>query len=538
LTDVIRELILPRFEAVRHSGAGWTARCPAHEDRKASLSISPGKDQPVVLHCHAGCQPDDILSHLGLRWDDLSNPRTPRETGSDTWTPAGPAVATYDYVDEAGALLFQVCRTAGKDFRQRRPDTTTKSGWAWNLDGTRRVLYRLPAILTAVAAGQEVYICEGEKDVQTLERYGLTATCNSGGAGKWRPEYTEVLRGASAVTIIADRDDPGRAHARAVRDAIAGVVERIRIVEAATGKDATDHLNAGRNLAEFEETYDNASRPAPELAPDLWEFVSTADEEYDWIVPGILERGDRLILTGFEGLGKSMLLRQMAVMIAAGMHPFDWARHDQCKPLRVLFIDCENSIRQSRRRFRPLAAASINYRHRVPDGALRLIHKPEGLDLTKDEWASWLLERAVAHKPDVLFVGPFYRLHNANLNEELPARKVAAVLDHVRTAVDCALITEAHAGHGEQGIKRSVRPAGSSLLLRWPEFGLGICPATDDATTNGRPRTVEVKPWRGGRDDRAWPNYLTMGGPNEWPWRTVIPPARGYRPDPDDEEPR
>lgn len=519
--DPLREIVLPKFDSVKRSGAGWVVRCPAHEDRTASLTVGPGQKHPVVFHCQAGCDPGDVLTALGLTWDELSKPRERPAGGGDDWTPAGPAVAIYDYRDENGELLFQVCRTAAKDFRQRRPDPAAASGWTWKLGDVRRVLYRLPKIIEAVRGGREVYLCEGEKDVHTLERHGLVATCNPGGAGKWRPEYTDILKGA-IVTIAADADEPGRAHARSIRDALLPVAAAVRIVEPRAGKDVTDHVGAGHNLAELEVTYDSEQEARPELAPDLWEFVGSADDPHDWIVPDILERGDRLILTGFEGLGKSMILRQMAVMIAAGMHPFAWHRHDQCRPHRVLFIDCENSIRQSRRRFRPLASASIHYRHRVPDGGLRLIHRPEGVDLTKDEWAEWLTERVRAHRPDVLFIGPFYRLHEANMNEELPARRVAAVLDRIRAASECALVTEAHAGHGEQGIKRSVRPAGSSLLLRWPEFGFGIRPADGSPQFGGRPQYVEIKHWRGARDDRNWPNYLVHGDPNEWPWKTAL----------------
>lgn len=527
LVDPLREIVLPKFASVRRSGAGWVVQCPAHEDRTASLTVGPGQKHPVVFHCQAGCDPDDVLKALDLTWEELSAPRERSHGRDDEWTPAGPAVAIYDYRDENGELLFQVCRTASKDFRQRVPDLTTKSGWSWKLGDTRRVLYRLQNVLAAAKEGREVYICEGEKDVHTLERHGLVATCNPGGAGKWRPEYNEAFRGA-VVTIVADRDDPGRAHARKVRDALLGIAEAVYIVEAKSGKDATDHVNAGHSLAELEQTYSSETEAKPDLAPDLWEFIAVPDAPYDWIVPDILERGDRLILTGFEGQGKSMLLRQLAVMIAAGLHPFYWHKHHECRPHRVLFIDCENSERQSRRKFRPLAAASIKHEHRVPDGALRLIHKPEGIDLTRDEWEEWLMERVVAHRPDVLFVGPFYRLHNANMNEELPARKVVAVLDRVRTAVDCALITEAHAGHGGEGLKRSVRPTGSSLLLRWPEFGIGIRPAGDPPRMhNGHAMDVEMVPWRGGRDDRNWPGYLTWGDPHDWPWKLSLGVANG-----------
>jgi 5S rRNA maturation endonuclease (ribonuclease M5) len=363
-------------------------------------------------------------------------------------------------------------------------------------------------------------LCEGEKDVHTLERYGLVATCNPGGAGKWRPEYTDSLRGAAVVIIIADRDEPGRAHARQVKDALLDAVGAIYIAEAKTGKDATDHVTAGHNLAELEITSSTEQPARTELAPDLWEFIAVQDDPYDWIVPGLLERGDRLILTGFEGLGKSMLSRQIAVMVAAGMNPFYWEK--TFPPARVLYIDCENSERQARRKFRPLAAASIMHHHRVPDGGLRLIHRPEGVDLTRDEWATWLMERVTAHRPDLLYIGPFYRLHEANMNEELPARRVAAVLDKVRTTTDCVLITEAHSGHGQAGSRREVRPAGSSLLKRWPEFGLGLRPADGTPMLGGRPEYVEVEPFRGGRDDRNWPRYLSMGDPHDWPWKWAL----------------
>jgi RecA-family ATPase len=206
-----------------------------------------------------------------------------------------------------------------------------------------------------------------------------------------------------------------------------------------------------------------------------------------------------------------MLTRQLAVAIAAGLHPFDFR---EIAPHRVLLIDCENSERQSRRKFAELAPLSIRYQRRVPDRALILIHRPAGLDLTRDEDAAWLRERAWAHRPDVLVIGPFYRLHMSDMNDELPARKVAAVLDQIRTKMSCALIIEAHSGHGEAGGKRAVRPVGSSLLLRWPEFGYGLVPVSAEDTT-----LVELRPWRGARDERAWPTRLRWGGEGHWPWR-------------------
>ncbi|MEV0646058.1 AAA family ATPase [Phytomonospora sp. NPDC050363] len=524
MRDVLHELIIPALDNVKASGAGYMARCPAHEDSKASLAVGPGKDQPVVFYCHAGCTSDAVLAEFGLTWADLSNPKEDKPSNVDDWTPAGPAIAIYDYRDEDGRLLFQVCRTAAKEFRQRVPDAASKKGWRWSLGDTRRVLYRLQQVIKAVEEGRQVWIVEGEKDVHALETAGMVATCSPGGAGKWKTAYTEHLRDA-VIVIVADKDKPGQAHARQVWDSLVDVADSMQILEAAEGKDAADHLGAGLGLHQFVQTRTSEEPPKPELAMDFWDFIHQADEPYNWLVPNVLERGDRLILTGPEGGGKSVLMTQLAVTLAAGVNPF--FHTETIKPVRVLVIDCENSERQSRRRYRKLAEIVVKQGRRFPPGMLRLLHRPEGIDLTKPTDRAWLMERVMATRPDVLFLGPFYRLHSANINDELPARQVVSVLDQVRTAVDCALITEAHAGHGPAGQVRSLRPAGSSLLLRWPEFGFGLRPE-GERRLGGRPIDMRVEPWRGARDDRAWPSYLTYGDPGDWPWK----PSFGVPADP------
>ena len=532
--DVLREILLPKLEAVKFSGGSWMARCPAHEDGTASLHISRGETHPVVLNCHAGCDPVDILAKVGLTWKTLCAPREDEALRGE-WTPNGPAIAVYDYTDESSKLLFQVLRSAGKKFAQRVPDQSRKTGWQWKLDGTRRVLYRLPKVIDAVSDGAIIYVCEGEKDVHAIEAEGAVATCNPGGAGKWRPEYAEFLRDA-VVRIVADRDRPGQAHARQVYASLDGIARAVEIVEAAGEgrdgrelKDAADHLAAGHSLADFVVTCSSDEPAMLDLAPDLHEFLGAVDPPYDWIIEGILERGDRLIWTGAEGLGKSVVGRQLAVAAAAGIHPFN---NSYAAPRRVLWIDCENSPRQGRRHFRKLERASVAKGRRVPDGGMRLIHRPEGIDLTREEDVAWFLERVHAHKPDLLYIGPLYRLHATDINDETAARKVTAALDSARVKSDFALIVEGHSPHGDSGGQRPVRPIGSSLFRRWPEFGYGISPAMD-----GDPcKEVCVRAWRGARDERHWPRFLMWGeDDNEWPW--VDPdhhhPRGSLRPVPD-----
>jgi hypothetical protein len=260
VSDVL-ELVLGKLDGVRKQGGSWMACCPAHDDAKASLSVREGTEQPVLLHCHAGCKPADVLAAIGLTVADVSAPRDQDVAGE--WMPGRRrSVAVYDYTDERGKLLFQVLRSADKHFSQRRPDPAASSGWAWNLKGVRRVPYRLPQVRAAVTgpvAGRVIWIVEGEKDVHAIEAAGGVATCNPGGAGKWQDAaYRKLLAGVREVIIVADKDEPGRKHALQVAQAVPGLK---RIVEAAEGKDAADHLAAGYGLDDFVPS--PAMNPAP-----------------------------------------------------------------------------------------------------------------------------------------------------------------------------------------------------------------------------------------------------------------------------------
>jgi putative DNA primase/helicase len=144
--------------------------------------------------------------------------------------------ATYDYIDESGALLFQVVRKAGKQFRQRKPDGA--GGWDWKTAGVRRVLYRL----SELADSETVYICEGEKDVDNARRWDLVATCNPGGAEKWH-FVAEMARGVLAgkkIVIFPDDDKPGQRHAQQVAAALKDFVASVKVVPLPGGKDFSD----------------------------------------------------------------------------------------------------------------------------------------------------------------------------------------------------------------------------------------------------------------------------------------------------------
>lgn len=229
--DIVADTALALDPKAKRTGNGYDCKCPAHDDRTASLSLSLGTNGKLVWRCHAGCSQEAVQAEFKARGLlDADRPAA----GS---RPAGRRIiATYDYVDEAGAPLFQVCRFEPKDFRQRRrarPDDDSAKvheGWCWSVKGVRQVPYRLPEVLTAIAAKMPVTIVEGEKDADAIIRLGIPATCNAGGAGKWRAAHAKLFKGADVV-IIPDNDEAGRAHAAAVAASLSGIARRVRILE-------------------------------------------------------------------------------------------------------------------------------------------------------------------------------------------------------------------------------------------------------------------------------------------------------------------
>jgi len=245
------------------------------------------------------------------------------------------------------------------------------------------------------------------------------------------------------------------------------------------------------------------------------------------VVPNLLERGDRLILTGFEGLGKSLLISQMALCVAGGVHPFTG---DPIKELdggtqRVVIADVENPRRQLRRRLARIAVTvdEIRCRHGLPrvdwSDAVHLVIRPEGMDLAKPQEAARLESACTSLAPDLLVAGPLYKLTGWNTHEEEGALNLLSVLDHLRVRHNCALISEHHAGHAQNGQTQSTRPIGSSVLLRWPEFGLGLRPHPDGNPEQEHPSWVQVRRWRGAREERDWPQELLHGHRGWLPWK-------------------
>jgi len=360
--------------------------------------------------------------------------------------------------------------------------------------GTRPALYAGPGAWEA----SHVALVEGPFDVLAATAAGWSAF------GLMSAELSDraaaILAGKARVLMALDADEAGR---RATAQATAKLLGRVELLE-------VDMPAGYKDLAEVAEHAEDAAEAVAEvlaaarlvLEPDADDFITGDEAAYDWLVDGVLERGDRAVITGREGAGKSLLLQQVCMQVAAGIHPFT----DELQtPVRTALVDCENSARELRRRLRPMR---IKAGTRLARRTLFVYSKPEGLDLGgSEEDREWLRSTLRRTQAELLCAGPVYKLTDGNPNDEVDMKPVVAFLDELRCEFGISVIVEAHMTHDGKG-----RPFGWSGWRRWPEIGLEL--KESGALTH----------WRTPRHETPGiPPALQRGG--EWPF-TVATRAR------------
>lgn len=258
------------------------------------------------------------------------------------------------------------------------------------------------------------------------------------------------------------------------------------------------------------------------------------DREDDWVIPGLIARLDRVMVTGQEGLAKSTLLRQVGAATAAGLNPWNGARVTDGK--RVLILDCENTDQQITNGVR-MIGARVERRLYDRDWDRRLVvySRGEGINLLGRD-VPWLRRLVARARPDLFILGPFYKIMRGDPNKDSDVLEVLSVLDDIRIQQNCGVIIEAHSPLAQGGNERPVRPFGSSVQLRWPEIGFGIRPderpeVQEDRlisdSRHGRATYMQCVSWRGQREARDWPTAIRYGEPTQLPW---VPTADTWKP--------
>lgn len=227
--------VLSHFTIKRKYGDKAQCICPAHNDKEASLTISKG-NKGTVLHCHAKCETADILGAVGLKMTDLFDDDPIQNTG-ERWRSyvegreKRQIEDVYKYVDLNGNYAFTRLRLSGKKFLYGIMDGDR---FNYGLKGKRRATIpavyceSLKAVRTAIENGQRVFYCEGEKDVKTVNKHGLTGiTC--GASGDWCPDCATLFEGADVV-ILQDNDKSGKESSRKIEKDLLPVAKSVRII--------------------------------------------------------------------------------------------------------------------------------------------------------------------------------------------------------------------------------------------------------------------------------------------------------------------
>jgi hypothetical protein len=418
------ENVLAAIGDYKKAGAGYTARCPAHEDRRPSLSINKGKDDTVLLKCHAGCSTEAVVKALGLTMRDLfprvaETPKKPRKMGvSATATRKdtakfnqfptaaaavancerrlGPRSAWWTYHDAGGepvAIVVRWDKAKGKEFR---PFAKTGAEWRIGDPDGPWPLYQLPALLQSQG---RVYVCEGEKKTDAVRSLGLTATTSAHGANSAKEsDWTSVA--GRQVVILPDHDEPGSKYVEGVISVLAKVAPRpiIKVVHLPglpPGGDAVQYIAARRAAglgdaairAEIDEMADRAeAATTTDEAPITPILISLADVQsrpIEWLWPGRIARGKVTLLAGDPGLGKSFLTLDLAARVSRGS-PWPDAP-DASAPLGgVVLLSAEDDVEDTIRprldaagadvhRIKLLQAVRHNYRENQKEAIFSLV---------------------------------------------------------------------------------------------------------------------------------------------------------------------
>lgn len=436
---------VPNLKQVR--GREWRGPCPVHGGKDDNFAVNAETGQAF---CHSQCGRGWDMLDLEQELSHSDFPTAKKEVFQLIGRPEPSRfdldiVAAYDYTDAQGDLLYQVVRRSPKRFGQRRPDGN--GGWVWSLGNMERVPFQLHKI---VESQSPIVIVEGEKDALNLTKRGLLATCNSEGAGKWRPELNQYFKDRQ-VWIIPDNDEPGRAHALKVAASLYGTARGIKMVElpgSPVKGDVSDFLASGKTIQDVKaalqagQTYTPdfqfvSSAPVSEHGfsldrlPNVWDI----DAPIEWLVDGLFVHGAMTLVTGDSGVGKSTLSLALAGAVAQGK-PF---LNRVTGRKRVLYVDGENPVSAVRERLDRLH-----------------IPKLDNLDL----WGGWVKE-CQPQGPECLPVLEWARKHKGVIiydsliqfhpGSEQDSSETRQYLKLYRDLVNegCAVILLHHTGKGE-----------------------------------------------------------------------------------------
>ncbi|OVE75999.1 hypothetical protein BVX97_02660 [bacterium E08(2017)] len=425
--SALDETILSKLEKVSKSNGKYMACCPAHGDKNPSLSITEADDR-LLLKCHAGCKTEDVVDALGLQMSDLFMPK-PRGCKDED--------ARYKYFNLDGKLICTKVRYSDKSFSFISPDG--KHG----LKGADCPLYLLPDW----HKDDTVFIVEGEKDANNLNK-SLPVTTTPYGAGNYKDEYTPYFEGKT-VYIVADNDKPGIDHAELIAGKVKDVAKVVKVLQfsdQSKGYDVSDWLRDNPEEDRFERLV-QMFEDAPSWQPKrrfarhtINTLQGYQSNPQDYIAgDGFLRRGATCGLTGGTGMGKSVLVAQIAVSVASGNDILDCISVPH--PRKVLVIQAENDEDTLKRDYISVAD-NMSADYELVEDNLALVNV---FGVSGAEFAE-VLEGAVREeKPDLIIIDPYQAyIGGTDINTTQSFLSWIEPVDRIVKEYCCALLLVAH----------------------------------------------------------------------------------------------
>lgn len=344
----------------------YSARCPCkdHDDKNPSLSVSNSNDGKILLYCHAGCSLDNICDELGITPSQLFGEKTHSKEDEQCFL----------YTDEIGNPLYRKKKKNSVSYFFEKYE---HGRWLSGLKDVRRVLYNLPEVITAKKERRPVIIVEGEKDVETLRRYGHVATTNDtgGGKNKWKKHHSEALKGAD-VLLFYDYDNTGVEHRDNIIKQLEGYASSLKLVEipgfeivSKSGKDISDWLKEGHaeeNLKKiihdakiiFDKVVDSDDNRRKKIikAVSLNQLLDMDIKPPEYFLEPFITSSSLGMIYADRGLGKTFLLLSIALAIASGAN---FLKYKAPKPRKVIYLDGEMSLYTMKDRIVNLTNLSI-----------------------------------------------------------------------------------------------------------------------------------------------------------------------------------
>lgn len=477
----------------------YQCKCPAHDDRVASLSLGTGRNGDTLINCKAGCDKHDVVKALGLEWSNLfREPRSNVDRATYRPPPSKPAPvvsraatsapkerkasqlddlthptlgkpdALYPYENEHGELVYISTRFSKpeKTFRQAQPDGD--GGWRWSLSGIETLPFHLPQLIEAIAEERLIFVVEGEKDVLNLERIGIAATTNSGGAKKF-PESAANYFSAAHVAIFGDNDLPGQEHAQMVAALLRRVTGSVKVVKLPglpEKGDISDWLAAGGTSEQLQRLVANTPE-WPVVETEQTDALPLATRALDapppepirWTVEDILFAGELGMLVGDGGSYKSTLALHIACAVAGGYKAFG---HFNTDGGAVLVVSAEDSAGVLLSR----ASAMIRGHGWDRERVLGNTHffALEGVSLSSAAWCAHLLSEVVRLDARLVVLDPLADLMDGEENSATEMRPVIKAARALKVPTGAAVLLVHHAGKAGNDKRRMDRVRGSSAF--------------------------------------------------------------------------